>query len=123
MVSSPAGNEVAETRTHWPAPTASRQNPALTLRDVIARFSDFTDDETIYAESPAASAQAIVALEPENASGADTAAGLPYLLEVAAAREAIEVWQAWRPGRCPTLDDKLAAVIYYAEHDAWLPVE
>ena len=102
---------------------AYRHNSALTLRDVIARLDDFTDDETIYAESPAASAQAVVAPEPENASGAAAVAGLPYLLEVATAREAIEVWRAWRPGQAPTLDDKLAAVIYYAEHDAWLPIE
>jgi hypothetical protein len=92
----------------------------LTLREVIALLDELGADETIYAESATGSAEAVVALEPEDAVAAP---GLPYLLEVAAAREAIEVWQAWRPDRSPTLEDKVAAVVYYAEHDAWLPLE
>jgi hypothetical protein len=87
----------------------------MTLRDVIAGLDRFGDDETIFAEAATPTAQAAV--------GAEGAVGLPYLLEVALAREAIEVWQAWRPGRTPSLEDKLAAVIYYAGNDAWLPVE
>jgi len=87
----------------------------MTLRDVIARLDEFEAGETIFAESPTPTAQAVVA--PEHASPA----GLNYLLEVDLAREAIEVWQAWRPGQAPRVEDKLAAVIYYAEHDAWLP--
>ena len=52
-----------------------------------------------------------------------TAVGLRYLLEVAVAREAVDVWGAWRPGETPSLEDKLAAIIYYAENDAWLPID
>jgi hypothetical protein len=92
----------------------------VTLREVIARLDQLGDDETIYAESAGGSAEAVVAVEPEDGAAA---VGLPYLLEVAAAREAIDVWKAWRPGRSPTLDDEVAAVVYYATHDAWLPVE
>jgi len=44
-------------------------------------------------------------------------------LEVALAREAIDVWSRWRPGRAPTLEDKVAAVTHYAQNDAWLPVD
>lgn len=95
----------------------------MTLRDVIARLEEFEDDQTIFAESAAASARAVVAAEGEDGSPPATAAGLRYLLEVSVAREAIEVWRAWRPGRTPSLEDKLAAVLYYAEHDAWLPVD
>jgi len=93
----------------------------LTLRDVIEQLGEFGDDETIYAESPTPTALAAVATEP--ADGAPPAAGLEYLLEVVAAREAIDVRQAWRPGREPTLEDKLEAVLYYAENDAWLPAD
>jgi len=89
----------------------------VTLREVIGRLNQFADDQTIYAESAAPTAEAIVASEPEQA------APLPYLLEIALAREAIEVWEAWRPGRTPSPEDKVAAVIYYARNDAWLPVE
>ena len=91
----------------------------MTLRDVIACLDEFGDDETIYAESTEPNARALVA--PESVGDPD--AGLRYLLEVSLAREAIDVWQTWRPGRTPTLDDKIAAVTYYALKDAWLPCE
>jgi hypothetical protein len=94
----------------------------VTLREVIARLDEFAADGTIYAESAMGSAEAVVAREPEDATSAP-ATDLPYLLEVSAAREAIEVWGAWRPDRSPTLDDRVAAVVHYATHDAWLPVE
>jgi hypothetical protein len=87
----------------------------MTLRDVIDCLDEFGAGETIFAESPTPTARAAVA--PDDAAPT----GLRYLLEVDLAREAIEVWQTWRPGQTPTLEDKLAAVIYYAEHDAWLP--
>ena len=93
----------------------------MTLRELIARLDEFGGDETIYAESPTPTARAVVATEPDD--GSPPAPGLEYVLEIAAAREAIEVWQAWRPGRKPTLEDKLEAVLYYARNDAWLPAE
>ena len=95
----------------------------MNFRDIIARLDEFPADETIYAESATPTARAEVAAEREDATAPTTTPGLSYLLEVAAAREAIDVWQAWRPGQMPTLDDKLAAVIYYAQNDAWLPIE
>jgi len=95
----------------------------VTLHDIIDRLDEFADDETIYAESMRPMARAVVAAEPEDGSVPPIAAGLSYLLEVGAAREAIEVWGTWRPGQMPTLDDKLAAVTYYAQNDAWLPIE
>jgi hypothetical protein len=101
----------------WPRPPLVAQNRLVTLRDVILRLDQFADDETIYAESATPTAEAVVTGGPEQA------APLPYLLEVALAREAVEVWAAWRPGQTPSLDDKVAAVIYYAQNDAWLPVE
>jgi hypothetical protein len=96
---------------------STRQNPLVTLRDVIGRLDEFADDQTIYAESAAPTAEAIVADEAEGA------VPLPYLLEVTLAREAVEVWAAWRPGQTPSLDDKVAAVLYYTQNDAWLPVD
>jgi hypothetical protein len=100
-----------------------RHNPRVTLRDVIARLDEFADDGTIYAESATATARAVVAAEPGDASVPPAAAGLNYVLEIATAREAIDVWRTWRPGHIPTLDDKVAAVTYYAGNDAWLPIK
>lgn len=95
----------------------------MTLREVISRLDEFADDATIYAEAATATARAVVSMEPEDPSLPSAAEGLTYLLEVATAREAIDVWEAWRPGQTPTLDDKLTVVTYYAENDAWLPPE
>jgi hypothetical protein len=103
------------------AETAHLMNETgLTLRDVVERLDTFGDDQTIYAESPTPSARAAVATERDDGSPAP---GLEYLLEIAAAREAIDVWRAWRGGRQPSLDDKLEAVLYYARNDAWLPAD
>ena len=95
----------------------------MTLRDVVARLDEFEDDETIFAESATPTARAVVAVEAADGSSLSSAVGLRYLLEVPLAREAIEVWRAWRPGQTPSLEDKVEAVTFYAEHDAWLPVE
>ena len=97
--------------------------PNMTLADVIALVEQFDDDETIYAESTAPAARAAVAVEPIDGSTPNAAAGLSYLLEVATARETIAVWRAWRPQQTPSPADRFAAVIYYVEHDAWLPVD
>lgn len=93
----------------------------MTLRDVIARLDEFSNDDTIYVETPAPDARAVVAAEPDDVSTPEP--GLSYLLEVDLAREAIKVWCDWRPGRTPSLDDRIAAVTHYAEHNAWLPVD
>jgi hypothetical protein len=43
-------------------------------------------------------------------------------LEEVVSRKAIDVWQQWRPGRVPTLEEQVEALTYYAVNDAWLPV-
>jgi hypothetical protein len=91
--------------------------PVLTLGDVVARLDDFDEDDTIYVEAPEPGARAVVAREAEDVDG------LRYLLEVGLAKEAIAVWRSWRAGRTPTLDEEVAAVIYYPQNDAWMPVE
>jgi hypothetical protein len=95
----------------------------MTLREAIARLDELPQDATIYAESTEPTARAVVAVEPEDGSVPDDAAGLVYFLEVALAREAVDVWRRWRPGRSPSVDDRLAAVTYYAANDAWLPLD
>jgi hypothetical protein len=90
---------------------------------VIARLGEFHDGETIYAEAPTPTARAVVAAEPHDGSVPAAAAGLDYLLEVEAAREAIDVWRFWRAGRAPSLDEKVDAVLYFAVEDAYLLTE
>jgi hypothetical protein len=48
---------------------------------------------------------------------------LQYVLEVYLANEALEVWSKWRDGRKPSLVEACKAVIWYAEHDAYMALE
>jgi len=50
-------------------------------------------------------------------------ANLAYLLEVSLAAEVLEVWSDWRAGRAPSPSEAVAAVEWYADHDAYLPVD
>jgi hypothetical protein len=95
----------------------------VTLRELIARLDELPEHETIYAECARPTARAVVAEEPEDGSTPEVAAGLRYIIEVTLAREAVEVWQRQLPGRRQSLADRVAAVIHYAENDAWLPVD
>jgi hypothetical protein len=52
----------------------------------------------------------------------DAAAPMTYFLEVSIAKEVIEVLREWRGGDALTEDDRLAAIVYYAKRDAYLPV-
>jgi len=92
-----------------------------TLRDIVNELDELDEDATIYTDGRSPAAQAIV-LDVRDAATAKEA-GLRYFLEVALAREAIDVWSAWREGAEPTVDDKLVAIAYYAENDAYLPLD
>ncbi|MGN6548249.1 MAG: hypothetical protein ACTHK7_24650 [Aureliella sp.] len=48
---------------------------------------------------------------------------LDEVLTVQLAREAIEVWSLWRGGKSPNREEKLAAVMFYSQNDAYLPLE
>jgi hypothetical protein len=50
-------------------------------------------------------------------------AALSEVLMVQLAKEAIEVWSAWRGGKTPSRRDKFAAVMFYSQHDAFMPGE
>ena len=48
---------------------------------------------------------------------------LSEVLSVAQAREAIEVWSAWRGGLTPSAEDRFNAVMFYSRHGAFFPLE
>jgi hypothetical protein len=122
----PASGDIPE---HWLKPRflpyvlrCSRHDVGVTLSDVIRDLDRLDDDDTIYAEAPAGSARAVVAREPDDGTLPQEAIGLHYFLEVDVAKDAIRVWSEWR-GVTPSADEKLAAVIYYAVNDAFLPTD
>lgn len=49
--------------------------------------------------------------------------GMEYFLEASIALEAIEAFEELSGNVSPSLEEKLKVVIYYAEHDAYYPVE
>lgn len=92
-----------------------------TLRQLLAQFSALDDDATIYASRPwSSSSEAVCAHEDDAEARAALAAGLEYLLEVNLAQDVIHVWSDRRRGMTPTLAQQCDAVIYYAEHDAYI---
>jgi hypothetical protein len=91
-----------------------------TLRDVVVVLDELGEDAVIYTDGTSPAAQALVLPAGDAAEAKD--AGLRYFLEVALARDAVEVWSAWRGGAEPTDDDKVMAISYYATNDAYLPV-
>jgi hypothetical protein len=88
------------------------------LIDVVHDLANLPRATTIYAVSPwAEDSVAVVGPRDEPPSH------LAYLLEVELAQEAVEVWSEWRGGRVPDDREACRAVIYYAEHDAYQPVD
>ena len=89
------------------------------LADVLQRLDSFNDDHTIYVvdEPPTADTPAYVGLE-----GSEPV-GWSYLLEVDLARDVLDVWRGWRDQREPSREDAVAAVVYYATNDAYLPTD
>jgi hypothetical protein len=92
-----------------------------TLRDVVGALDELDEDAVIYTDGSSPAAQAVVL--DESGAAAAKAKGLRYFLEVALARDAVDVWSAWRDGAAPTIDDKLMAISYYALNDAYLPLD
>ena len=92
-----------------------------TLRDVVTALDAHDDDAVIYTDGTSPAARAAVVDEASTGDAKD--AGLRYFLEVALAKDAVEVWSAWRGGAEPSVDDKLIAIAHYATHDTYLPVD
>jgi hypothetical protein len=85
------------------------------LRDLVTRIDELSDELTFYRL-----AGGVVLLDEETDEIPSTA---EYLLEVVIAKEVLQVWSAWRQGRVPSLDEACAAIVHYAEWDAYMPVD
>ena len=92
----------------------------MNLRDVVAGLDSTDDDLTIYADRSSGWGPESRAIAVEDTSR--THDGLDYLLEVHLANEVVAVWREWREGRNPSVEEKCEAIVWYAEHDAYLPV-
>jgi hypothetical protein len=93
----------------------------MKLSEIVANLDKTDEDWTIFADRSAPvgpdTPAEVAAAEGEGPEG------LQYFLEVYLAKEAVEVWGQWRDGRKPSLAQACKAVIWYAEHDAYMPLE
>jgi hypothetical protein len=101
-----------------------------TLAEVISRLDSipahdaFGISPTIFARKPwTIESDAMVLSEDAVDNVAPRAPEYAYLLEVDLAQEAIGVWSEWRAGVAPTVEQATLAVIHYAEHDAYQPLD
>lgn len=91
----------------------------MTLQDIVANLEQTDDALTICAEQ---SAESIGQSQCELQPAADVPAGcrFPYFLEVSVAKNVLRAWSFARGGRAPSLPEACDALIYYAQHDAYL---
>jgi len=90
----------------------------MTLGEVVERLGEFNREHTIYAAKPwTVDSEARVQQDPHSTAPID---GLDYLLDVYTALDVIEVWTEHRDGAHPTIAERCAALVYYANHDAYL---
>jgi hypothetical protein len=91
------------------------------LADVVSALASADPAATIYAAPPfTPESDATIVVAGDEAL---RPAGFAYLLEVELAHQVLEVWSAWRDGRQPAPDEAANAVIYYAQRDAYEPVD
>ena len=96
----------------------------MELREAIRTLDELPDDGTMYVEgdptawSPQSdTAVGVEDVESETEQHPPEAEGRRYFLEVAIAREVLDGW-AGNLDHEPTLDEKIARVLYYARYDA-----
>jgi hypothetical protein len=100
-----------------------------TLRSIIKDINSFDENLNIivYAEKKDKvwdqNSNALVLLEDLEESKSSRKERFLYFLEVYLIKEVIEVWKEWSDNLNPDIEELCDAVIYYAENDAYLPVD
>lgn len=98
----------------------------MKLIDLLDKIEKMDENSSIYIKSSDRIGEDVdviilpIYLVPD---GGKTPDGLQYLLEVYLVKEVLDVWSNWRNGKEPTNRDKLDAIEYFVEHDAYLPPE
>lgn len=96
----------------------SRWETQMTLNDVVLDLDALDDESILCVRKPWAPTAECVASSPAENLGVPTPvkdAGYSYFMEVFVAREVLGVFGA----TTPTQDEKVRALIYYAENDAY----
>lgn len=95
----------------------------MTLREIINDIEHISDDLAIFASKNddwSLDLSAALVLTSDMERIGDKLEGLSYFLEVEIAKEVLNVWKEWRNGREPSEDERIKALLYYANYDAYL---
>jgi len=107
-------------------------NDTGTLFELIQRLDEFEDSDrsrplVIYAQRGADAGRKSPALVCPRGEGDSRKCpldpSLTEVLSVGQAREAIEVWSAWRDGLTPSPEDRFRAVMFFSQHGAFFPLD
>lgn len=99
----------------------------MTLYEVAEQLEGFPDDQTIYAvgyyEGWGPDTLAMVRVSPEDGRIRQIFDGMEmcYVLEINLAKEVVEVYQDHHGVLTPSTEEKLRAILHYAENDCYLP--
>ncbi|MEO3781404.1 hypothetical protein ABGB16_32380 [Micromonospora sp. B11E3] len=99
---------------------------ATSLQGVVRHLDELSDELLIYVPADREVADGdtpVLLLAEEEDEHGDAPDGWRYLLELFIVRDVLETWSAWRGGRMPTVQEACQAIVHYAFHDAYLPVE
>jgi hypothetical protein len=92
------------------------------LEQLVRELGEFGDELVLFAPAGSAvTSQTSIYLIDEEAE--EPPAGTDYLLEVRTLKNVLKVWSAWRNGAKPTTEQACEAVLWYADHDAYQPVD
>lgn len=94
----------------------------MRLLDIIGSITDYNDDHVVVAVEPSRADSEAMVVAANEAGEPETPPGMAYLLEVSLIKEVMAVWSDWRSGRQPTPTEAWRATLYYATHDAYIPV-
>jgi len=89
--------------------------------NLLANLNDYDDNQIIF--TPDASFPKdgnVFLLTSEESEEADDK--LKYVLELYLVSELLDVWSKWRNSKLPTTEEKIEAINYYAQNDAYIPV-
>jgi hypothetical protein len=96
-----------------------------TLRNIIRNIEEISDELSIYATRNSESkwiidAPAELVLSEDAADVGKEMEELSYFLEVDIAKEVIQVWKEWRNGHEPDENQRIEALLYYVNNDAYI---
>jgi hypothetical protein len=110
----------------------AQTNETGALFELLQRLDEFEDDDrthplVLYAQRGADAGRKSPALIcPRAEAGSPTCPldpSLSEVLSVGQAREAIEVWSAWRGGVTPSPEERFRTVMFFSRNGCFLPLE